>query len=206
MANGDDVYSRGVVSGESSSMRGWREKQDIRDRARAAKQRGVSLAETAVEEQQRRAAENQRAIRYGAARGLGAGEWNTGAGTLMAFGQTGLDAEMRGIQKAEQDEQRLQSLRSEAAKQELGLAEYDMAIGSAERDQAQALGDAKSRAEQEIAATNRWDTWGADNEEATSIAWSIYNDLLAQGEIGAAEQFKREYIDSGGTARQRLNY
>ena len=81
-----------------------------------------------------------------------------------------------------------------------------MAIGSAERDQAQALGDAKSRAEQEIAATNRWDTWGADNEEATSIAWSIYNDLLAQGEIGAAEQFKRDYIDSGGTARQRLNY
>tara|TARA_R110002020_G_scaffold16134_2_gene57111 strand:- start:2123 stop:2743 length:621 start_codon:yes stop_codon:yes gene_type:complete len=206
MPSEDDWSTRGYVSGESASARGWREKQNIRDRALAAKEKKATLAEMAVGEQQLRAEENQRAIRYGTARGLSSGDWNTGAGTLAAFGQAGLDAEVQGIQKAEEDERRLQGLRSAAAEEQLGAAEYAMEAGSKDRDQAAALGDAKSRAEQEISATNTWATWGAENDAARSIAWSIYNDLIAQGELGAAEQFKRDYIDEGGSARKRLAY
>ncbi len=184
----------------------YRKRAAQRERGLAAQEDLVAGAKEGLARFDESAAERQRNIRYGAARGLAAaaptGRMAAGGGFLGAAGQAGMDAEMAGIRQAQADEERRLGLRQGAAQAELSAAEYAAKAGTKEEDYVAALADAESAIETAI-TENRG--WLYDDEEAMNSAVRSEIAKLRLQHPEAARELERKYLQEGGEGYQQIN-
>lgn len=187
------------------STTAYNKKDAARNRALAAKQGMITGAEEDLASFEAGAADRQKQIRFGAARGLaagaGAGGMSAGGGFLGAAGQAGLEAEMAGIRQQTAEEQTRRSLRGAIDEAKVGEAEYAATAGSREEDYVIALADAESAIEQAITSNRGWIN---DDEDAMNSAVRSEIAKLRARHPAAAKELEDKYLKEGGEGYKQI--
>lgn len=180
-------------------------REKARQRGLAAQEQLVSAANEGLARFDRQAADRQRQIRFGAARGLAAsaptGRMAAGGGMLGAMGQAGMDAEMAGIRQTQADEQQRLGLRTGAAQAELGAATFAAEVGNEAQEYSQALAEGEADILKSIDA--KTNMLGNTDEEAVRLERDAIIARIGATNPRAAAELKKKYT-AGGEGYKRL--
>ena len=188
--SGQDQYSRRV---------------GLRQKAIQARRERARLAGESVGKLREQAAENQKAIRYGASRATAMGMqpgMGAGGGAIAAAGQVGRDAEMAGIAQRGQDMDKIMSAERAAQDEALGAAEYAAQQGDADSDFQEAIAEGQTEAEQAIQDAQGF--WNDDEEGA----YRKIRAMIARVRVKsprAADQLEDYYLRGEGARRIEEN-
>ncbi len=159
-----DTFEEGMAEGQIG-------REAARARGLAAQESLVGAAKEGLGRFDAQAAERQRRIRAGAARGLAAaapsGRMAAGGGFLGAMGQAGMDAELAGISQAQADEEKRLGLRSGVAQAELGAATFAAEAGNEAQEYASAVADGEADILKAI--NDKTNMLGNTDEEAVKL-------------------------------------
>lgn len=183
----------------------YQQRADRRRRAVAAKEKAARTATSGVDDLRRQAAENQRAIRFGASQATAAGMtpgMGAGGGAMAAAGQIGREAEMSGIRQRQQDLDRIQSAEQRALQSSIEAEEYAAAQGTEESDFQEAIAEGETEAEQAIQDSQGF--FDDDEEGAMRKIRAMISRIRVKSPRAAAE-LERKYMQSGGEGYQRIN-
>lgn len=138
--------------------------------------------------------DNQRAIRFGAAREAAAQRRGgaAGGGAIAAAADVGMSAEARGIEQAQQDQRLVDEAIEAATGQRIQSAEYAATQGTEESDYAEALAEGTTEAEQAIQ-----DSQGFFNDDEDAAARKIRAMIsrVAVKNPRAARELEAKYAD-----------
>ena len=161
----------------------------------------AKAASGAVDKLREQAAQNQKAIRYGASQATAMGMqpgMGGGGGAIAAAGQVGRDAEMAGIQKRAQDTDKILSAEQAALQSTVEAQEYAAQQGDESSDYQEAYAEGQTEAEQAIQdAQGFWD----DDEAA---AYRKIRAMIARIRVKsprAAKQLEDYYLRGEGKDR-----
>lgn len=183
----------------------YKQRDQRRQRAIAAKEKAAQRATAGVEDLRQQAARNQRQIRFGAAQATAAGMapgMGSGGGALAAAGQVGREAQMSGIRQEQQDLDRIQSAEQAAFQSQVDAEEYASAQGTQESDFQESLAEGITEAEQAIQDSQGFfddDEAGANRKIRAMIA------RIRVKSPRAARELEQRYLGEGGEGYDRIN-
>mgnify|MGYP003135601493 CR=1 FL=1 len=184
----------------------YKDKDERRKRAIALRQGQAKAAAGAVGTLRQQAAENQKAIRYGASQATAMGMqpgMGAGGGAIAAAGQVGRDAEMAGIAKRAQDTDKILSAEQAAAQSAIEAEEYAAQQGDKDSDYQEAYAEGQTEAEQAIQdAQGFW-----DDDEAG--AYRKIRAMIARIRVKspqAADELEEYYLKGQGALRIESNW
>lgn len=183
----------------------YQQRTDRRRRAVAAKERMARQASAGVQNLRQQAAQNQRAIRFGASQATAAGMtpgMGAGGGAMAAAGQIGREAEMSGIRQRQQDLDRIQSAEQQALQSSIEAEEYAAAQGTEESDFQEAIAEGTTEAEQAIQDAQGF----FDDDEAGAMRKirAMISRIRVKSPRAAAE-LERKYLTEGEEGYNRIN-
>lgn len=196
---------RSTAAQRASGEAAYRERSGLRSDAIAAQHSLTSGLEGQVRDQRKQAAENQKAIRFGAGQALAAGiqpGMAAGGGAIAAAGQVGRGAEAHGIKQRGADLARTQEMETRATQARREAAEYEATQGSEESDFQEAFALGSTDAEKAIRESRG--LLDDKEEQAMAEIRAIVGRIRVMNPRAAAE-LEAEYLTQGGGGYNRIN-
>lgn len=199
MKEAKDFLADDAAKAGAEKAYGDRDKR--RKLAIALREGQAKSAAGAVSTLRQQAAQNQRAIRYGASQATAMGMqpgMGGGGGAIAAAGQVGRDAEMAGIAKKAQDTDKILSAEQAAAQSAIEAQEYAAQQGDAASDYQEAYAQGQTEAEQAIQDAQGF----FDDDEAG--AYRTIRAVIARIRVKspqAADELENYYLKGEGRDR-----
>jgi len=180
----------------------YQQRTDRRSRAVAAKQQGVTDSKDRVERLKGQAKDNQRSIRFGAARSSAAGQRNQsrGGGAIAAAADVGMAAEQQGILQGKEDQRMVDEAIALTTGKEVEAEEYAAAQGTEESDYSEALAEGQTEANKAISGAQGFFN---DNEEQAAREITAIIARIRVKNPKAANAMAAQYLNADGTYKSQ---